>query len=131
MSPRQRKTFNKGRWQVDRERHHLAQQHPSDGVSDSVSIGSVIPEIMKKLGLKGQHVLESLAEAWPDIVGADVAKHTRPGGLQGDALVVYVDNSTWLSELARYGKGKMLSNIQERVGNDSVSSVSFRLDPGK
>ena len=86
---------------------------------------------MKKLGLKGQHVLESLAEAWPDIVGADVAKHTRPGGLQGDALVVYVDNSTWLSELARYGKGKMLSNIQERVGNDSVSSVSFRLDPGK
>jgi predicted nucleic acid-binding Zn ribbon protein len=131
MNPRKRKTFNKGHWQINRERHHLAQAYPPDGVSDAVSIGLVVPEIMKKLGLKGQQVLESLVEAWPDIAGADVAKHTRPGGLQGNTLVVYVDSSMWLSELARYGKEKMLSNIQEHIGRDSVSSVSFRLDPGK
>jgi len=38
--------------------------------------------------------------AWPQAVGADVARHSIPVRLKGGELVVHCESSTWASELA-------------------------------
>jgi len=84
---------------------------------------------MKALGLQNQHWLGALEKEWARVVGQPVAKHTRPGCIEGERLVVFVDSSVWLNELRRYGMDKMLSNLQERFTSARIKSVVLRLDP--
>jgi len=84
---------------------------------------------MKKIGLENHHWLLVLEEKWVTLVGAEVAKHTRPGRFERGNLVIFVDSSVWLSELSRYGRSKILSNLQEHFGLDRMKSVTLQLDP--
>lgn len=122
-------TTNKGRWQVQRERCYLEDRKPPANYHDARSISQVIPELMKKLGIEEQHWFAVLEEEWPNIVGEAVAKHTRPGRFEKRNLVVFVDSSVWLNELLRYGRKKILLNLQKQFGADRIKSVSLQLDP--
>jgi len=93
------------------------------------AIGDIIPKLMKRLGLEDTHWLTLLAEEWQEMVGEAVARHTRPGRLENKDLVVFVDNSAWLSELSRYGRKEMLAKLQERFGSSKIASLRLQLDP--
>jgi predicted nucleic acid-binding Zn ribbon protein len=125
------KNFNRGKWQVERERLRLPDRRPPAGVGDASTIAAIIPSVMKQFGLGDQHWLETVDGEWPEMVGKDVAKHTRIGGITDKNLTVYVDNTVWLSELSRYGREKMLGNLQKRFGADRIRSVKLLLDPGR
>lgn len=75
-----------------------------------------------------QHWSAVLARDWLEVVGPAVARHTRPGRMLAGRLVVYVDNSVWLSELARVHRRRMLSNLQARFGK-RIRSLALQLDP--
>jgi len=124
-----KKEFNRGRWQVERERCHLEDHERTSSSRDACSISRVIPCVMKKIGLENHHWLLVLEEKWVTLVGAEVAKHTRPGRFERGNLVIFVDSSVWLSELSRYGRSKILSNLQEHFGLDRMKSVTLQLDP--
>jgi len=121
--------FNPGRWQVERERCRIDKYMPAAESRDAPIVGDVIPAVMKRLGLATPHWLAVLTEEWPALVGEDVAAHTRPGRVDGKRLVVFVDNSVWLSELVRYGQRPMLARLQERFGAAKVAAVYLQLDP--
>ena len=121
--------YNRGRWQVERERFQIGFRKPPPAFDRTAAVGSVIPGVMKRLGLEVDAWLGELGEEWTALVGAAVAKHARPGRVQTNNLIVFVDSSVWLNELARYGKDEMLANIQKRFGRDKVRSLSFQLDP--
>jgi predicted nucleic acid-binding Zn ribbon protein len=56
-------------------------------------VESAVPQLKERL-------LElRVRQAWPMLVGAEVARRTGPQMLSGDTLVVVVDNSPWLQEL--------------------------------
>ena len=115
---------------MTRERFHLSEpQPPVEGGGSSI-VSLIIPDVMKRLGLDNQHWLEMMCDEWVAIVGADVAKHTRPGGFQNKSLTIFVDSSVWLNELARFGRDKMLANVQKRFGADRITEVRLKLDPG-
>ena len=69
--------------------------------------------------------------SWPDVAGPAVAKHTRPGRLERNTLVVFVDSSAWLNDLLRYGQKLILEKLQKKFGADKISAVRFLLDPGR
>ncbi|MBN1557798.1 MAG: DUF721 domain-containing protein [Lentisphaerae bacterium] len=96
-------------------------------VPDAAAIGDIIPAVMKKAGLEGAHWAAVLEEDWAALVGAAVAAHTRPGRISGRTLVVFVDHSVWLNELARYGKREMLEKIRARVGRGKVTDLRFEI----
>lgn len=110
---------------------HMSERHPPAGVADASTIAAIIPSVMKQFGLGDQHWLETIAAEWPRTVGEDVAKHTRIGGIRDKGLIVYVDSTVWLSELSRYGREKMLGNLQKRFGPERIRSVKLLLDPGR
>ncbi len=56
-----------------------------------------------------------LREAWVEVVGAPVAAHTEASHLQGRALVVYVEDGGWLTEL-NFRRGELLERIHAWAG---------------
>jgi predicted nucleic acid-binding Zn ribbon protein len=124
-----RQVYNPGRWQVERERAQIGLRKPPPAFDRTAAVGSVIPEVMKRLGLEVDAWLGELGEEWTALVGSAVARHTRPGRVRRNNLIVFVDSSVWLNELARYGKDEMLANLQKRFGRDNIRSLSFQLDP--
>ena len=68
-----------------------------------------------------------LEDAWPQIVGRTVARHTRGRLLQGDTLCVWVDDSVLAYELGRRHEGTILQKTREALGEKSVKKVIFRV----
>ena len=115
---------------MERERGRIAQKEPLPEAGGATVVAKIVPEVLRRLGLEDQEWLGQLGDEWSKLAGDAVAKHSRPGRVQQGNLVVFVDSSVWLSELARYGKAVLLANVQKRFGNERIKSVSFQLDPG-
>ena len=90
-------------------------------------LNTVVPHVMKGLGLEQRLQQSQVFFLWPDIVGADIARHAQPVALRGNLLVVAVDHPVWLQELSRYHKPLILQKVQKTVGNKAVRDISFRI----
>jgi len=123
-----RTPFNRGAWAVQRERCHLAAAAPL-APAVAVTVAEVAEQLLKKWGLEARAWEERLLRDWAVVVGAAVAAHTRPGRMDRGTLVIFVDTSVWLSELARLSRGPLLANVQRHTGADKVRNLRLQLDP--
>lgn len=69
--------------------------------------------------------LSVLQTEWAQIVGDDVAAHTRPAEIVRDALLVVTRSSAWSQQLAFLSE-RVLRAVQERAGI-SVRTLRFRV----
>lgn len=129
MSEPSGKNYSKGRWMIERERCQIEGFKPPPPDSGGVTMAAGVENVLKRMGLAHAAWAAEIADAWPSIVGKQLARHTRPGTLQGSELTVYVDSSVWLNELQRYGLAALLGNVQEYAGVDKVRRVRLQLDP--
>lgn len=126
---RRQPRYNKGRWEVQRERLHLA-PGPRPGMDRAaVPIGDLVPKVFAGSELEEPFWQQQLVDAWEQIVGPQVAAHTRPGPVHGHTLVIYVDSAAWLSEIQRFAQGKILANLEQQLENKRFRSLRFQLDP--
>jgi predicted nucleic acid-binding Zn ribbon protein len=128
MARKRSNHVNPGALAVRRERGQTERDDPGAFIPES-PISELMPGVMKKFGLEDRFWEQSLLREWEAIVGPQVARHTRPGRVQGAVLHVYVSHSTWLNELMRYGMKEMLANIQAKFGTQRIRSVRLALDP--
>jgi predicted nucleic acid-binding Zn ribbon protein len=126
--PRKR-TFNRGRWEVQRERARITTPVPSPVYREVPSVGQVISGLMRKLDSQVPGPLTLLSGEWEMLAGESVARHCRPGRLQKGRLTLFVQNAVWLNELARFGKARLLAAVQKRLGSDAVNDITFLIDP--
>lgn len=120
---------NAGRWAVHRERTRVSSPVPEAEFLEARTLSGVLPDVMKRFGLQERQWLQELESEWAQLVGPDVARHTRPGRLDKGWLTVFVDSSVWLNELVRYGKQALLAKLQGRFGGDKIRHLALRLDP--
>ncbi len=71
-------------------------------------------------------VLDSVFTKWAEIVGDDVAAHSRPVSIDGETLVVSVDDSTWASEV-RWLENEVLSRVAAVSGSDQICELTVRV----
>ena len=71
-------------------------------------------------------VLDAVFTRWPEIVGADVAAHSRPLSVDGGTLTVGVDDATWGSEL-HWLEAEVLSRICDVTGSGRISALKVRV----
>jgi len=128
--PRRRQVSNqeRTRWQVERERFQITDSLPP-APFEVFTPEQVLPKILKKMGLGNALSEQTLMNEWPSLVGASVARHTRPGKLDRGILYVYVSNSAWLAELRNLGEAALLQNVQQRLGRKNVKGIRLQLDP--
>ena len=68
---------------------------------------------------------EAMRRDWPEVVGIDAARRSRPLALRQGTLQVSVDNSPWLQELTLRA-GAITARLHERYGA-AVQGVRFLL----
>ncbi len=72
-----------------------------------------------------------LEQHWPDLVGKDIAAHTRPGAVRGNTVTVFVDSSVWMQELQARGTAAMiLKAIAAVLPGTPIERLRWRSDPG-
>ena len=124
-----RRRYDKGKWQLARERHQIPLDKPPAG-GQEVLVGRLLPDLLRRYRVGGDVWLQQLTAAWPEIVGPGIAAHSRPGRYTNGWLTIFVDSSTWLSELSRFHSRTMLLRVRERFPKETVKSLRLELDPG-
>ena len=89
-------------------------------------IGDLIGSVIKKLGAKTRFTEEEIKSAWEEAVGEAAARHTKPVSLRKAILLINVDNSGWLYELA-IKKKKILKKLEESNSNKKIKDVRLRI----
>ena len=114
--------------QIDRERFQIEHGYPDCPYPDH-DFARMIARRLKDTPVADDIWLKHLEEQWLEVVGKQIVGHARPGPMQGTTLTVYVTSSAWLNELSRFGRNRLLANLQKRFGRDRIRSVRIQLDP--
>lgn len=91
----------------------------------TVALGEIAPNVLKRADKSGRRFGAMAIDAWPSVVGDEIARHTRSFALRDDhELVVYVDGAAWANQLSL-----MADDIQHRLnahlGETAVKSLRF------
>lgn len=129
MKRRRSTTFTRGRWMIECERCGIMRGTPPPATEICANMESGVTEVLKGLGLAELQWTNELVETWEEVVGPQVARHTRPGRMYGSELVVYVDSSVWLHELQRYGLKGMCAKVQAHCTQQNIKGIRLQLDP--
>lgn len=90
------------------------------------SFSSILDAVAQRLGLSAKLVEQRIAREWADIVGEQVAAHTRPESIRGRRLSVLVDHSLWMQQLS-FLKPDLLRRIRVHTGGETVQDLVFRI----
>ena len=124
-----RNPYDKGQWQVARERFHIAADAPPAPDAGALPIGSLIPEVFKGMKLDAHAQVARIAAAWPEIVGPQLAGNTRPAQLENKILLVYVSHPAWIMELRGPMTAEILRRLQAKFGANDLKNLRLAVDP--
>ena len=100
---------------------------PTERPDKCLSVGALLQKILPKLGLNERLGEQQVMEAWQEIVGDFLARHSIPTGLSGGVLTVQVLQPSVRYELDRNWKADILTKLQARFGPRTVREIRFRL----
>ena len=72
-------------------------------------------------------VLTVVFGSWADVVGEDLAAHSRPTAIDGERLVVTCDSAAWASEF-RWLEKQVLDRLREVTGSTRISAITVRVE---
>jgi len=126
--PRDSRKVNFGRRTLYKERLGIRDQD-FEQPRRLFEVQDVLPKVIKKMGLQQVAAREAFEKIWPEVVGSLLAEHSRPGPLERNTLTIYVDHSTWLAEMKRYGEKKILAKLKDLAPDKPLRRVRLQLDP--
>ena len=93
---------------------------------DPKPLKASLDKVARSLGGPDSRSLSGVFVHWPDIVGPQLAAHSRPLSLSSGVLVVGVTEPGWATEL-RYLESELLGRFSEVLGDGVVERVEVRL----
>ena len=124
-----RKPYNRGQWEVARERFRVADLQPPAEDAGALPLAALIPEALKGMKLDAHAQVARIAAAWPEIVGPQLAGNTRPAQLENKILLVYVSHPAWIMELRGAMTAEILRRLQAKFGASDLKNLRFAVDP--
>ena len=89
-------------------------------------ISMILGKILPAYGLKTHLAEWSLKVNWVEIVGKQVAAHSRPIRLNFKHLLVVVDNPAWVQHLT-FLKPELMEKLQRSLGKETVMDIRFKV----
>lgn len=90
------------------------------------SVACVLEGLARRLGLESKLLEFRLRRQWSDIVGEQIAAHTRPEQIRFKKLLIHVRHSVWLQQLT-FLKPALLQKINTAAGEPLVSELVLRI----
>jgi predicted nucleic acid-binding Zn ribbon protein len=95
---------------------------PGPDPRDPQLLGTVLGRLMKARGWQQPAAEATVFASWERVVGADVAKHSRPVKLEDGVLTVEAESTAWATQL-RLLAGSLLRQIASVVGHNVVRKL--------
>jgi hypothetical protein len=89
-------------------------------------LASTVSTIAHHYGLDSKLLEHRLRRRWPEIVGDQIAAHTRPDMIRFRKLHLIAENSIWLQQLM-FLKPSLLEHINAAAGSHVVSDIVLRV----
>jgi predicted nucleic acid-binding Zn ribbon protein len=90
--------------------------------SDLTPIGTVLQGVLGQLGLQERLAERRLLEAWPQIVGEEIASHSRAIDIAGGILTLQADHGVWRHELTLLIP-EIIARYNEVFGEGTVCKI--------
>ncbi len=87
-------------------------------------IGGLIAGYLDKLGFAGRLGKQAAVLNWAEIVGPRIAQETQALRIDGDALVVKVNQSAWRQQLS-FLKTELLAKLDSKLGKGCIKDIRF------
>ena len=89
------------------------------------AVQSILKAVLKRHGLDEKIARYGFVAKWPEIVGEDVAKRSRPERFRGRTLVVRVTDSVWAQELS-FHKKTIITRLKRHLAkNQQLDDIVF------
>ncbi len=92
---------------------------------DPQPLNTAIAGLLSDQGWQAAAAVGSVFGRWPQIVGPDLAAHTRPDRLDGGELVVIADSTAWATQV-RLLAGTLIRRVNSELGTGTVTRVKVR-----
>ena len=92
---------------------------------DPQPLRAALGGLLRDQGWQAQAAVGSVFGRWPEIVGAEMAAHTRPDRLDGDELVVIADSTAWATQVRWLAKD-LIRTLNAELGSGTVATVKIR-----
>ena len=89
---------------------------------EPVSLGDSVAAFGRELGMPAPDAFETLAAAWPEIVGAALVGHTQVRSIRDGVCTIAVDGPGWATQL-RYAERQVVERAQRTCGAGVVTSI--------
>jgi len=89
-------------------------------------VGDALDRLMGSMKAPSVDVVQTVFNRWEEIVGADLARHTRPSSLDGGTLTVTADDSAWASEF-RWLEGEVVSRLADVTQSDRIDAIVVKV----
>jgi len=110
---------------MDKIRYHLGKPPPPN--REIRAIDSILKDVLDGLEQPQSENILILRDAWPKLVGAQIAKHSEPGFIKEFALYVFVDHPGWMPELERI-KRPLLMKLQSSYRELRIRKLNLLLE---
>lgn len=93
--------------------------------SNSQTLGEAIRDLLRTYRLEGKINQARIIEAWEEVSGPMITKHTRHLYIKGKKLFVELDSPALKNELT-YSKGQIVEALNKVVGHEVITDIVFR-----
>lgn len=90
------------------------------------AVGELLARVLEDLGGGETARALRIAERWEEVLGADVAAHSRPVALRRGVLEVAVDSSVWCQQL-KLRSPEILAALRAAAGDDAPEAIWLRV----
>ena len=98
------------------------------GQGGPVPIRRTLERLMSGMGAPEIDATTTIVEAWPDIVGPELASRIVAVAVRGSDLVVRVEDPAWASQLG-WLEQQLLTRVEALGGPGRITSVTARVVP--
>lgn len=92
---------------------------------DPKTVGNVLGSYITDRGWEVSVSIHTMLDRWAEIVGDQVAAHSKPETYEAGVLVVRTDSTTWATQL-RHMAAQIVAKLNESVGEGAVTRVEVR-----
>jgi predicted nucleic acid-binding Zn ribbon protein len=97
---------------------------------DPKPISEGLDRVLRGLGNPGVAAVRTVFSEWDALVGSETAQHAKPVSLDGQCLLVVVDEPGWATRF-RYENAGLLRRFAAELGEGVVTRIDVRVRPGK
>jgi predicted nucleic acid-binding Zn ribbon protein len=97
---------------------------------DPRPVSDSIDRVLRGLGNPGVNAVRTVFSDWESLVGLETAGHAKPVSLDGQCLLVVVDEPGWATRF-KYEQAGLLRVFAAELGEGVVTRIDVRVRPEK